>query len=220
MPTKTPVKKKPASKAASVTKKKTIAKKVTAKKPITRKVVATKKKHPLRRLLEYRIEGSVSKKGFLISLAVVVGIVLGITGYSLYQNNGANAGGTSTLGRGWTIVKGAGPDDGVNFEALVCKSVSGASVRFKAQLFFTGTTHTTKQYRVRLDATPGYHAQVVALGNYVSPITGNASTTPYTPFEKYRGDEAVFINLWASGLSGWYGDIQQVAVSQSIAACA
>jgi hypothetical protein len=92
MPTKAPTKKKPVAKKKAVT-----------KKPTARKLVATKKKHPLRRLLEYRIEGSVSKKGFLISLAVVVGIVLGITGYSLYQNNGANAGGVGTLGRGTSV---------------------------------------------------------------------------------------------------------------------
>jgi hypothetical protein len=107
---KAPAKKKPVVKAASTKKvapkkalAKAVAKKVPAKKRAA-KAAATKKKHPLARLLEIHKKGSITKKGLIISIAVVVVAVLGYGGYTIYQNMSANAGGAASLGRGWTTV--------------------------------------------------------------------------------------------------------------------
>lgn len=95
---KKPVKKAPTSKATT----KSAVKKAVAKKPVaakTTKKSGGKKKHIVRRILDFKIKGWVSRKTIVIGGVVAVLLVGGFAGYAVWQNMSANAGGTCTLGR-------------------------------------------------------------------------------------------------------------------------
>jgi hypothetical protein len=82
--------------------KKTAVKKAVAKKPVaakTTKKSGGKKKHIVRRILDFKIKGWVSRKTVIIGGVVALLLVGGFAGYAVWQNMSANAGGCSTLGR-------------------------------------------------------------------------------------------------------------------------
>jgi hypothetical protein len=82
--------------------KKTAVKKAVAKKPVaakTTKKSGGKKKHIVRRILDFKITGWVSRKGLIITGIVLVVGVAGFAGYAVWQNMSANAGGIGTIGR-------------------------------------------------------------------------------------------------------------------------
>jgi hypothetical protein len=149
MATKAPAKKKPVSKATNV-KKKAVVKKVTTKKPVAKKTLASKKKKsPLKRLLEYKISGSVTKKGFFISMGIVVVAVAAFAIYSLTQGNGANAGGVTTLGRTWSYLGKAqisGGQYGINKQGLYKNEVVNSDVYMCKDIGDNPRLPAAKQY--------------------------------------------------------------------------
>jgi hypothetical protein len=93
------VKKAPVSKATP----KSAVKKAVAKKPVaakTTKKSGGKKKHIVRRILDFKIKGWVSRKAIIIGGVIAFLFVGGFAGYAVWQNMSANAGGLTTLSRG------------------------------------------------------------------------------------------------------------------------
>jgi hypothetical protein len=197
MPTKAPAKKKPVSKAASATKRKSVAKKVTAKKSSVKKTVASKKKrNPLKRLLEYKISGSVTKKGFFISMAVVIVAVGAFAIYSIAQGNTSNAGGTSTLGRGWAAVGyvGAKGSSGkVTLVAEACSLPAGTGYRVKVRGVVTASTSSNLYVDVNIGTNGGNF--------YTTPniraVVGNTGTSGYSQI--YSKTATLYVNGGPAG---------------------
>lgn len=91
-----------AKKAASKATTKSAVKKAVTKKPVaakTTKKSGGKKKHIVRRILDFKIKGWVSRKTIVIGGVTAILLVGGFAGYAIWQNMSANAGGTCTLGR-------------------------------------------------------------------------------------------------------------------------
>ena len=100
MATKPSVKKKSVTKKVAV--KKAAAKKSVIKKPTARRKAPAKKQHIVKRILNFKIKGWISRKGLFISLGVLVLAVGSFAGFSLWQGMSADAGSCRTLGRNAT----------------------------------------------------------------------------------------------------------------------
>ena len=100
MATKPSVRKKPVAKKVVV--KKAAAKKSVIKKPTARRKAPAKKQHIVKRILNFKIKGWISRKGLFISLGVLVLAVGSFAGFSLWQGMSADAGSCRTLGRNAT----------------------------------------------------------------------------------------------------------------------
>lgn len=119
-------------------------------------------------------------KGLLVSIAVLVVLGIGVSGYALWQNLGANAGTTSTLGRGWTTL-GQISTNGLGYSAAasVCKIAdptvaTGADLEGRIQIT-AGTTDTTISAGV-FDSTGATWAS----GTSITAAVGNESVTALT----------------------------------------
>jgi hypothetical protein len=165
-----------ATKKAPV-KKKTPVKKVVKK--VVAKKTAVKRKSPLKRLLEYKIKGSVNRKGLFIGLGVLVVAVGAFATFNIIQNNGANAGGVSTLGRGWTHLSTITDLDFNNHSNSVTVSYSACKIPASLGNYYlvgnaTVTQVTNKVSSVRLEA---YSDSGSFKGAYSVSVTPKAGST-------------------------------------------
>ena len=146
-------------------------KKVAAKKPVAKKKVPAKKKSLVKRLLERKKKGSITRKGLLIGAGTVVVLALGFVGYSVWQNMSADAG--STAGRGWTTVGSF--NNGVAGTVSVCKSLVpkyGYSIKASSAI-----TKVTKQPGSSFKFGVSVSGKA---GNQVPVAVGQVSTVSYS----------------------------------------
>jgi len=203
---KAPAKKKTTTKAASVTRKKAPAKKVVARKTVARKRTPAKKKHIVRRILDFKLKGWVSRKVVIIGLAVAIVAVGSFAAYAVYQESSANAGGVCTLGRngikkvGSDKIKVATAQDTKNYNTCVAKQkaaavaaakaaaqkVAAAKAAAAAKVAGTGTTAVgwTKVGKAHLFGGAGginghglNEYQDMSADTYMCKVIGTSSTT-------------------------------------------
>lgn len=119
-------------------------------------------------------------QGVLIGIGILVVVGLGASGYALWQNLGASAGGTSTLGRGWTTL-GPIQSGGLEYAAAasICKIADPAvasGVDLEGKIEITSGA-STALISAGVYTTAG---ATWATGNTIAATAGNVSTTALT----------------------------------------
>lgn len=180
--------KKAPSKKSSTTKAKS-GKKPNIKKSVTKTVA--KKKHPIARLLDFRSKGSITKKGLIISIAVVVVGVLAYAGVTVYQNMSANAGGPASLGRGWSYIGNSGlkgPSGTVTLRIGVCKTASSGNYKVRVRGLVIASTNSSSDVMVNIGTQGGSFYKT---SNFKTS-KGSSGNSNYT--QAYSSSTTLYVN--------------------------